>query len=224
MNTLNDSAIQATLSGNWKQAIEENLRLIKQNPTDVEAMNRLAFAYTMLGKLIDAKKLYRKVLKIDSANPIAQKHLKRLGDTSSRKVTSQSYHITAHTFLEESGKTKVITLVNPAQSRTLRTLQVGQPVILTIKRHKIFVLNEAKQFLGMLPDNVSMRLIKFMQGGNTYEACIKSIQDKDLMIFVRETKRAGKFKSMPSFPLSDIPRQILDLKKKSQDDDDESEA
>jgi hypothetical protein len=63
-----------------------------------------------------------------------------------------------------------------------------------------------------------------MQGGNTYEACIKSIQDKDLMIFVRETKRAGKFKSMPSFPLSDIPRQILDLKKKSQDDDDESEA
>ena len=48
--------------------------------------------------------------------------------------------------------------------------------------------NNKKEFLGMLPDNISRRLIKFMEGGNTYDVYAKRIEDHELQVFVKETK------------------------------------
>jgi Flp pilus assembly protein TadD len=69
-------AIQATLEGNWELAIAINEDLLKGNPSDIETLNRLAFAYSILGKTTQAKKAYKKVLEIDIFNPIALKILK----------------------------------------------------------------------------------------------------------------------------------------------------
>src|SRR5260221_8923185 len=112
--------------------------------------------------------MYQRVLDIDSANPIAQKNLKKLTGVSAQDIKIPTV-ISTNMFLEESGKTKIITLVNTAPVQVLRTLQVGQTVHLCIKRLKIFVQDEQKEFVGMLPDDLGNRLIKFMQGGNEYE-------------------------------------------------------
>ena len=64
MTLLKDKAIQAMLLGDWKNAASLNKTLIKENPKDIDALNRLAYAFTILGKIQNAKSTYKKVLKI----------------------------------------------------------------------------------------------------------------------------------------------------------------
>ncbi len=207
-------AIQAILHGDWEKAIQLNLAILEENNQDIETLNRLAFAYTALGKIANARGIYQKVLDIDPCNPIALKNIKKLGDSNSRKNEYTPFTINNTMFLEEVGKTKVITLVNTAPPRVLRTLQPGLPLILHIKRMKIFVLDEKQQFLGMLPDNSSKRLIKFIKGGNKYTTYIKSVENRIVTIFMREVKRSAKFKNQPSFVITDASQQTLILPNK----------
>jgi len=210
-------AIQATLQGNWEQAITLNEELLQENPKDIETLNRLAFAYTAIGNAGEAKKLFQMVLDIDGSNPIALKNLKRLGDGGIKKNGFSPFHIDNTMFLEEVGKTKVISLVNTAPLNILRILQVGQPLTLCIKRSKIFVLDGKEQFLGMLPDNISRRLIKFLNGGNQYMTYVKAVFNRDITVFIKEIKRSNRFKNQPSFFISDSSQQspIFIKKKKS---------
>lgn len=217
--TTQSDAIKATLKGDWEKAIELNLELTKINPKDVESLNRLGFAYGALGKIKEAKKTYKEVLDIDDTNPIALKNLKRLGENISRTNQPSTFLIDNSMFLEEVGKTKVVTLVNTAPPKTLHNLQIGQPVNLVIKRLKIFVLNYEESFLGMLPDNVSRRLIKFIKGGNKYISYVKSIEERNIAVFIKETKRVTKFKNQPSFMTSDVQKQAPLVIKKNKNYD-----
>jgi len=210
--TMHSDAIQATLKGDWEKAVKLNLEILLENPKDLECLNRLAFAYAALGKNKEAKSTYKKVLEIDDTNPIALKNLKRLGENIIRKNNAPTFLIDNSMFLEEVGKTKVIALVNTAPPKTLNNLQIGQPVKLAIKRLKIFVLNDEDKFLGMLPDNVSRRLIKFIKGGNKYIAYVKSVEES-VTIFVKEVKRVTRFKNQPSFMNSETQKQSLIFKK-----------
>lgn len=202
MLALKNQAIQIALTGNWEEAISLNEEILKEEPTDIDTLNRLAFAYTAMGKLKEAKDTYQRVLDIDSANPIAQKNLKKLTNLSAQTINIPK-SISTNMFLEESGKTKIVTLVNTAPVQVLRTLQVGQTVNLCIKRLKIFVQDEQKTFIGMLPDDLGNRLIKFMEGGNEYEAYVKAATGHDVVVFLKEAKRSSKFKNQPTFLFGD---------------------
>jgi len=221
MQTQKTQAIQIALTGNWDEAIAINEEILKEEPTDIDTLNRLAFAYTATGKLKAAKETYQKVLEIDSANPIAQKNLKKLTNVSATKITVTKT-ISTNMYLEESGKTKIVSLVNTAPAQVLRTLQVGQSVQLSIKRLKIFVQNEQKTFIGMLPDDLGKRLIKFMEGANEYTAYVKAATDHDVVIFLKETKRSAKFKNQPTFLFGD--KTSLGFSKRKSYDLEESET
>ena len=188
--------------GNWKSAATLNKALINEEPKDIDALNRLAYVFTIMGRIQDARSTYKKVLKIDVLNQIAIKNIKKLTEMGSKKTTKNLFSIknVNNTFLEETGKTKIITLVNTAQPKIIALLTTGQPIVIAIKRSKIFVQNQDKQYLGVLPDDIGRRLIKLMKGGNTYEACIKSASEHKVCVFVKETKRVSKYKNQPSFP------------------------
>ncbi len=81
---------------------------------------------------------------------------------------------------------------------------------MNIKRSKIFALDEQKQYIGMLPDNIGKRLIKFMNGGNAYEAYIKSSLNNHIALFIKEIKRANRFKNQPSFLPTDKSHLIVE--------------
>ncbi len=200
--TLKQQAIQIALNGDWKEAARLNIEILKENPKDTESLNRLAFALTALGNFKQAKEAYEKVLAVDPLNPIAQRGIRKL-NTPGNHSTGIPTHLVSNMFLEESGKTKIISLVNTAPAKTLRNLQVGQSVQMIKKRNKIFVQDESKEYIGVLPDDVGRRLIKFMDGGNQYESYVKSGNDHDIMIFIKEVKRATRFKNQPSFLLGD---------------------
>lgn len=199
MTLLKNQAIQTALTGDFKNAISLNKTLLEENPNDVDALNRLALAYMLTGKLPDAKRTYQKVLDMDPLNTIALRNLKRLKEkgVNSDGLTGIS-HIN-NNFLEQTGKTKIVDLVNLAQPQILQSLRTGQDVTLSIKRLKIFVLVGEKQYIGVLPDDIGKRLIKFMRSGNQYQAYIKSANAHHAVVFLKEIKRVTRFKDQPSF-------------------------
>ena len=205
MTLLKDKAIQAMLLGDWKNAASLNKDLIDENPKDIDALNRLAYVFTILGKTQDAKSTYRKVLKIDVLNQIAIRNIKKLTEMGPKQIAKSLSSLggVTNTFLEETGKTKIISLVNTAQPKIIALLTTGQPVVITIKRSKIFVQDQNAQYLGVLPDDIGKRLIKLIKGGNTYTACIKSATEHNVCVFIKETKRTSKYKNQPSFPQTD---------------------
>lgn len=208
MTLLKDQAVQTALTGDWNAAISLNLELLKENPDDIEALNRLAFAYNVIGKTKEAKTTYQKVLEIDRQNIIALKNIKRLSNaknTPHEANYSPLLGTTGNTaFLEESGKTKVVDLINIAESKITAQLIAGERIQLRVKRSKIFILDMKQQYVGMLPDNIGKRLIRFIDSGNEYEAYIKSTEGNHrISIFIKETKRATSLRNVPSFILSD---------------------
>ncbi len=196
MTPLQTQAINTALLGDWKEAVELNKSLIKDDPKDVDALNRLAFAFSILGKAKESKLAYQKVLKIDPLNTIALRNIKKI-PSQVDKSKDGAYKL-SNIFLEEPGKTKIIELVNIAPSEVINKLKTGELLKLSVKRLKIFVLSD-NLFIGMLPDDIGRRLLSFIDGGNEYEAYIKSANNKTLVIFIKETKRAKKYKDQPSF-------------------------
>lgn len=202
MIPLKDKAIKAMLLGNWQNATSLNKTLLKDNPNDIDTLNRLAYAFTVLGKIKDAKSTYKKVLKLDTLNQIAMRNMKRLSEIGFKKAlkskTNNFRHLN-HTFLEETGKTKIITLVNLAQPKVISLLAAGQSLVICIKRSRIFIQDQNKQYIGVLPDDIGKRLIKLMKGGNVYDAYVKSSNAHNVSIFIKEAKRASRYKDYPSF-------------------------
>jgi tetratricopeptide (TPR) repeat protein len=200
MTSLKLQAIQTALTGNWKNAISLNKKLLIDNPLDIDTLNRLALAYAISGKTKEAKNTYQKVLDIDPLNPIALKNAKRLKEkTFSTNKNGGTVSQISNNFLEETGRTKVIQLVNLAQPKLIQTLRTGQFVSLSIKRSRIFVLVDEKDYIGVLPDDIGKRLIKFLKSGNKYDAYIKSANPHQVVIFIKETKRSSRYKDHPSF-------------------------
>ncbi|MBI4096615.1 MAG: hypothetical protein HY425_02755 [Candidatus Levybacteria bacterium] len=200
MTLLKDKAIQAMLLGEWQNAIKLNKALLRENPSDIDALNRLAYAFTTLGRIKDAKSTYKKVLKLDALNQIAIRNIKKITGLNNRinENTSSTQHLN-NIFLEETGKTKIISLVNTAQPKVIALLTIGQPVAIAIKRSRIFIQNQNNRYLGVLPDDIGKRLIKLIKGGNKYAACVKSAGDTNVSVFIKEAKRAARYKNQPSF-------------------------
>src|SRR3989344_205 len=215
MLPLKDLAIKKALENNWKEACDINKKILEDNSSDIDALNRLAFSYIKLGKYSKARSIYKQVIKIDDSNPIALKNIKKIDSMSKQDIKNpkltmhDSTVVIEDLFIEEAGKTKTVELKNIADRRTLSFLQAGDMVSLVIKRSKIFVQAEEKKYIGMLPDNVSMRLIPFMKGGNEYQAYIKSVNDKNASIFIKEVKKVGKFKNQQSFNISGVSYQVF---------------
>jgi tetratricopeptide (TPR) repeat protein len=223
MPTIKTQAIQTALIGDWPTAINLNQEILQGEPDDIDTLNRLAFAFLSSGNPKDAKNLYEKVLSLDMQNPIAIRNLKRLHDVNTKRAPILINNL----FIEEPGKTKVMELINIADKKIITHLRSGEKLDLRIKRSKIFAYDLENQFIGMLPDDLCQRLIKFMEAGNEYDAYVRTVDSNKVSIFIREIKRVKKFKNQPSF-VSGIDKAKLSLpstkgKSKAQRDADSSD-
>lgn len=202
MNTAvwESQAIKAALTGAWKKAIELNKRILKAEPQNIAALNRLARAFLENDNPATAKKTYQKVLKIDQYNPIALKNLKRLpGKKTQTSKKNEKKSVSAVAFLEEPRKTKIVSLVRLASAQQLAEIDSGDEVLLTPKKRFIAATNQNHTYLGALPEDLSQRLIAFFKGGNRYQAFVKSIDRNHLEVIIKEIHRAARFKNRPSF-------------------------
>lgn len=200
---LAQKAVDEALKGAWKEASRTNLQILKVNPQDVDALNRLARAYAELGNLGKAKKTAEKVIKIDPFNSIATKALVRW--KGAKKGQIQNGGATGpEIFLEEAGKTKQVSLLHLGDSNLIAKLDAGDRVKIASHAHRVSVLTQDDKYLGRLPDDLAARLRKLIKLGNQYEAFVKSADPSDIKIFIRETFRSSELTSIPSFPAEKI--------------------
>lgn len=192
MPTISD-AIAAALESNWKKATEINKSILKENPKNVDALNRLGFAYLSQGEARKAKNAFDKVLKIDPFNPIAIKNIKKI-KSKSIKNNNGIIAISPKVFLEEPGITKAVSLINLASKSIIISLLCGQPIQFVIKKNKIEVRTQNNIYIGVLPDDLSFKIKKLINQGNVYEVYIKSVDDLQVTILIREIKRGKKVK------------------------------
>ena len=206
MISLKSQAIQTALVGDWNNAISLNELILKEYPDDINTLNRLGFALLSIGNVKEAKTVYEKVLSLDMKNPIAIRNLKRLSGTNSVKINITLNNL----FIEETGKTKIIELVNIADKKVISFLRSGEKISIRIKRNKIFALDSEDRYIGMLPDDICRRLTEFINGGNLYDAYVWTVDDNKICVFIREVKRVKKYTNQPSFISSDKPKVTLE--------------
>ncbi len=204
---LHRQAIDAALNCQWDEAVRLNEQLIGVDPANVTCLNRLARALCELGQYKEAKKHYQEVLKIDPYNSIAQKNLKRIAvlkDNDTPKANqigagSMMRHLSAASFLQEPGVTKLVTLVKTAEPQKLITLSSGTPVMLIPKSKSMAVVDEKNQYIGVLPDDIAFLMLKLINGGNKFDVIIKSSKPNSITVLIREIFRSKKFRNQPSF-------------------------
>lgn len=200
VSNLNERAVEAALSQNWQEAIEVNKQILLSNPKNIEALNRLGYAFLKTGKVILSKQMFDKVLKLDPYNRIAENNLKKISAfKKSGADIIRDCPVSPLLFLEEPGKTKIADCVNVASTHILSTLSCGQEVFFKPKKYSIDIRDGKGAYIGALPDDLSHRLLVYMKGGNQYSAYIKRITKACVSIFIRELERGKKFQSQASF-------------------------
>lgn len=203
MEELTQQAIQAALTRNWKEAISLNTKILKQNPKDTDALNRLGRAYFESGFKTKAELTYKKVLRIDKFNSIANKSLDLLHNSKITRggTTKLVPSISQAMFLEEPGITRTVSLTRLGDPKIISSLHPGDPVLLHSRDHCVTVTTTKNLNLGRLPDDLASRLLVLIKNGNKYDAWIKSLDG--VKIFIRETYRSTKNKNTPSFPITE---------------------
>ncbi|OGK13078.1 hypothetical protein A3C98_03135 [Candidatus Roizmanbacteria bacterium RIFCSPHIGHO2_02_FULL_37_15] len=200
---LEEQAVDAAMHFSWQFAIEINKKILKLDKKNLAANLRLGFSYIQLQKLDDAKKYYRKALKIQPNSSVANVNLERikvLQLKSSKKNKNPQIYLDPNLFLEISGKTKSVTLVNLGQKNTLAALSVGQEIFLKIKKRKVEVRTSENEYVGSLPDDLSRRLLVFLKAKSKYRVFVKDASLGRITVFIREEKKGKKVQHYLSFP------------------------
>ncbi|HEX7017675.1 MAG TPA: hypothetical protein VF209_02080 [Patescibacteria group bacterium] len=196
INHLQTRSINAAKTQDWPTAIQTNQEILAIEPANIGALNRLGVALLQTGDTKNAQLQFEKVLQLDKSNTIAKKQLEHIKSKRIPSLTFAREH-----FIEEPGKTKVVELHRLANKDVLEELSLGDGCVLKSKNRYISVESN-RGYVGALPEDLSFRLTKLMNSGNTYECYIHSVNGASCSVYLKETKRSKKNEHINSFPLS----------------------
>lgn len=205
MNTLlvlQNRAVKAAQEERWTDAQEFNQEIIKSDPQNISAINRLGFAYLQDDKHDLARQAYESVLELDKTNTVARKYLDMI-DKSKKQPLRLPKALKHSDFIDEPGKTKSVFLVRLADPEILETLSVGAECHFKATKTRISVTCD-DVYLGTLPDDICLKLLPLIEAGNTYSVKIQSLKQGVVRIFIRELTRASSVSHISSFPNENI--------------------
>lgn len=197
---LTDQAINQALKCNWTEAIKINQQILKNEPENTDALNRLARAYYETGNIKSAKKTSLQVLKVEPTNKIAKKALEKYIKVKGGNLTSSNQNINVSDFIEETGTTKQTTLINLCSEELISSLDSGDEVLLSAHSHRVTVTTLKNKYLGKLPDDLSAKLRNLIKNGYKYRVLIKSADKNCIKVIIKEIKRGKNFENIHSFP------------------------
>jgi hypothetical protein len=197
-----DDAVQLAIAGKWDDAVKLNKFIIDSFGADEETQNRLGKALSELGKLKDAKSAYEAALKLNPMNSIAKKNAARINTLLHQKegLKAGGTRVDLNLFVEEMGKTIITTLESSAPDICSK-VAAGDVAELRIEGDGIAAETSRGVRLGLLEAKMARRLIKFMRGGNRYQAGVTSCDGSAVKLIVRETYQDPKFVGKPSFAM-----------------------
>jgi len=197
-----DEAVGLAVDARWEEAVELNEFIIRSFGADEGAQNRLGKALTELGRLEDAKSAYDAALVINPMNPVARKNTAKLESLINAKdiLKGGPVKVDLNLFVEEMGKTTTTTL-RAAAGDVCSKIAPGDVADLRVVGDGIEVDTVRGVRVGSLEPKLGRRLIKFIQGGNRYQAGITSCEGNTVKVIVRESYQDPKFQGKPSFPI-----------------------
>ena len=159
-------------------------------------------ALTETGRIEEARDAFRRVLEVSPHNTIARKNLDRLEKLGDDLPRQQTVHRKAtRAFIGESGKTLVTSLVNVAPLKLLARLTPGDDVSLELSGRRLNVKDDVSgEELGQVESKTASRLKRLMSGGNRYQATVKSVEEREVTIIIREVYKHPSQARIVSFP------------------------
>jgi tetratricopeptide (TPR) repeat protein len=198
-----EDAVQLAISGKWDDAVKLNKFIIDSFGADEETQNRLGKALSELGKLKDAKSAYEAALKLNPMNSIAKRNASRINallhEKEGLKVGGRKVDL--NLFVEEMGKTVITTLESIPGGDICSKVAAGDVAELKAAGDGVVAETTRGVRLGLLEPKLARRLIKFMRGGNRYQAGVTSCENNSVKLIVRETYQDPRFAGKPSFPM-----------------------
>jgi hypothetical protein len=221
-------AIDLAMQARWREAVDVNKEIIESFPEDVDAFNRLGRAYMELGNYAQAKEAYRRSVKLDPYNAIANRNLRRLNDLKeSTKTPVETDKVEPQQFIEEIGKAGVVALQDLAPKEKRALTVAGDKAVIKVDSSYLVVESGRGEYLGRVEPKHAQRLIRLMLGGNKYSAVVvKSTADR-MTVMVREAyqhpSQTGKL-SFPPRGMEEFRPYVGDklLKMEAADEEDES--
>ena len=198
-----EDAVQLAIAGKWDEAVKLNRFIIDSFGADEETNNRLGKALSELGKLKEAKASYEAALKLNPMNTIAKKNAARINALLHQKegLKVGGTRVDLNLFVEEMGKTVITTVDAPGNADISSKVAAGDVAELRVEGDGIFIETSRGVRLGSLEAKLARRLIKFMRGGNRYQAGVTSVDGNTVKLIVRETHQDAHFAGKPSFPM-----------------------
>jgi Tetratricopeptide repeat len=198
-----EDAVQLAIQGKWDEAVKLNKFIIDSFGADEETQNRLGKALSELGKLKEAKASYEAALKLNPMNSIAKKNAARINALLHQKegLRVGGTKVDLNLFVEEMGKTVITTIESPTSADISSKVAAGDVAELKIDGDGIVAETSRGVRLGALEAKLARRLIKFMRGGNRYQAGVTSVDGSAVKLIVRETYQDPRFAGKPSFPM-----------------------
>ena len=198
-----EDAVQLAIQGKWEDAVKLNRFILDNFGSDEETQNRLGKALSELGKLKEAKASYEVALKLNPMNSIAKKNAARINALLHQKegLKVGGVKVDLNLFVEEMGKTVITTVESHASVDISSKVAAGDVAELKIEGDGIVAETSRGVRVGALEAKLARRLIKFMRGGNRYQAGVTSVDGSIVKLIVRETYQDPKFAGKPSFPM-----------------------
>ncbi len=198
-----EDAVQLAIAGKWDEAVKLNRFIIDNFGADEETQNRLGKALSELGKLKEAKASYEAALKLNPMNSIAKKNAARINALLHQKegLKVGGTRVDLNLFVEEMGKTVITTLEPGPGVDICSKVAAGDVAELKADGDGIAAETSRGVKLGLLEAKLARRLIKFMRGGNRYQAGVTSCDGNTVKLIVRETYQDPRFAGKPSFPM-----------------------
>ncbi len=111
-------------------------------------------------------------------------------------------------FIEETGKTGLVGLRNPAPKEVLAQVTAGNQVNLKLRDQTLIVESNHGEYLGEVDPKHGQRLAKLMDGGNMYIAAIATLGERGVKVVIREVFQHPSQAGRLSFP----PKAIDDFR------------
>lgn len=226
-------AIGLAVQSRWQEAVDVNRRIVEVAPNDAEAHNRLGKAYTELGRIAEAREAYENAMQSEPANLIAQRNLERLSRINENEAAELAKRagqkLDPRFFIEETGKTGVTVLQQPAEQAVLTTLTAGDQVKLDQQDGNLLVTTMDGAYVGRVDERLAARLTRLIGTGNQYQAGVIGADDRGVRIIIRETfqspQNVGRVSFLPQGKEESFPRPYLreGLVRRAGDEEDEDE-
>jgi len=136
-------------------------------------------------------------------NSIAKKNAARINALLHQKegLKVGGTRVDLNLFVEEMGKTVITTIESAPAADICSKVAAGDVAELRIDGDGIVAETSRGVRLGSLEAKLARRLIKFMRGGNRYQAGVTSCDGNTVKLIVRETYQDLRFAGKPSFPM-----------------------